>query len=352
MKKLAYSCIGIGGVLALLVIAKSILIPLVYGLVLWFLSRFFKNLLQKIPILKKQVPNWLVNAFVFAMVFVGLSLISGMISRNIAALLENSDVYKANLENVLNILNTTFHIDLAAQISSTVETFNYASLLGSLADSLSGALGDFIMVVLYAIFIFSEESSLSGKVKKLFNDPIQYERSTAILSKINQASSDYIRLKTYVSIMTGLVGFIFLKVMGVDAAFFWAFLMFALNYIPTIGSLIATLFPAFFSLVQFGEFGPFLIILLVLGIIEWLIGNMIEPKLMGKSLNLSPLVTILALIVWGQIWGITGMLLSTPITVVMVIIFSQFKDTRGVAVLLSENGEIDDIYDAERHHPS
>ncbi|MFT6856731.1 MAG: AI-2 transport protein TqsA [Cyclobacteriaceae bacterium] len=209
-----------------------------------------------------------------------------------------------------------------------------------------------MMVVLYAIFIFSEESSLSGKVKKLFNDPIQYERSTAILSKINQASSDYIRLKTYVSIMTGLVGFIFLKVMGVDAAFFWAFLMFALNYIPTIGSLIATLFPAFFSLVQFGEFGPFLIILLVLGIIEWLIGNMIEPKLMGKSLNLSPLVTILALIVWGQIWGITGMLLSTPITVVMVIIFSQFKDTRGVAVLLSENGEIDDIYDAERHHPS
>jgi predicted PurR-regulated permease PerM len=130
--------------------------------------------------------------------------------------------------------------------------------------------------------------------------------------------------------------------MGVDSPFFWALLMFLLNYIPTIGSLIATLFPAVFSLMQFGEYTPFLIILVGLGIIEWIIGNVIEPKLMGNSLNLSPLVTILALIVWGQIWGITGMLLSTPITVVMVIVFSQFEQTRSVAIMLSQNGDIDE----------
>mgnify|MGYP001804369230 CR=1 FL=1 len=133
--------------------------------------------------------------------------------------------------------------------------------------------------------------------------------------------------------------------MGVDAAFFWAFLMFALNYIPTVGSLIATLFPALFSLVQFGESRPFIIILAGLGLLEWVIGNVIEPKLMGKSLNLSPLVTILALIIWGQIWGITGMLLSTPITVVMVIFNSKFESKRSVAILLKENGDNDDVFD-------
>ncbi|MEO0553164.1 MAG: AI-2E family transporter [Bacteroidota bacterium] len=347
MKKLAYSCIGIGGALALLILGQSILIPFVYGLVLWFLSRYFKNLLHKIPLFKKKVPNWLINTFVFALVLVGLSLISGLISRNIAALLENSKVYKANLDEVLKLINATLQIDLTQQISASLETFDYATILGNIADALSGALGDFIMIILYAVFIFTEESSLSNKIKKVFSDAKQYQRSTAILSKINDASSDYIRLKTYVSLITGLVGYIFLEIMGVDAPFFWAFLMFALNYIPTIGSLIATLFPAFFSLVQFGEFTPFIIILSVLGVIEWFIGNVIEPRLMGKSLNLSPLVTIMALIIWGQIWGITGMLLSTPITVVMVIIFSQFQSTRSVAILLSENGEIDDIYDAE-----
>lgn len=342
MKKLAYLVIGVGGILALLILAQNILVPFVYGIVLWFLSRYFKNLLHKIPLLKAKVPNWLINTFVFAIVFLGLSIISGIITRNISALLENSDSYKANLDQILQLLNTTFNIDLTKQISETVETFDYASILGNIADSLSGALGDFIMIILYAAFIFTEEASLSNKIKKLFSNEEEYLKASTILSRINDASSDYIRLKTYVSLLTGVVGYIFLLVMGVEAAFFWAFLMFALNYIPTVGSLIATLFPAFFSLVQFGELQPFVIILVGLGVAEWFVGNVIEPKLMGKSLNLSPLVTILALIVWGQIWGITGMLLSTPITVVMVIIFSQFESTRGVAILLSENGEIDD----------
>ena len=343
MKKLAYAVIGIGGVLTLLLLAKSILIPFVYGVVLWFLSRYFKNLLHKIPALKKNVPNWLINTFVFAIVFLGLSLISGIITRNISSLLANSSTYTENLNGVLQSLNTTFGIDITKQISETVETFDYASILGNIADSLSGALGNFVMIILYAAFIFTEEASLSTKIKKLFKTDEEHHKASRILGRINDASSDYIRLKTYVSLLTGGVGFVFLLVMGVDAAFFWAFLMFALNYIPTIGSLIATLFPAFFSLVQFGEVRPFIIILVGLGLVEWLIGNVIEPKLMGKSLNLSPLVTILALIVWGQIWGITGMLLSTPITVVMVIIFSQFESTRSVAVLLSENGDIDEL---------
>jgi len=344
MKKLAYIIISIGGVLALLILAQNILIPFVYGVVLWFLSRYLKNLIHKIPILKRKIPNWLVNTFVFVLVFIGVSLISGLITRNIAALLENSDTYTSNLNSVLQRLNTTFKIDLTKQISEALETFDYTSILGDIADSLSGALGDFIMIILYAAFIFTEEASLSTKIKKLFSSEEEYLKATSVLARINDASSDYIRLKTYVSLLTGAVGYIFLLIMGVDAAFFWAFLMFALNYIPTVGSLIATLFPAFFSLVQFGEVRPFIIILAGLGAAEWFIGNVIEPKLMGKSLNLSPLVTILALIVWGQIWGITGMLLSTPITVVMVIIFSQFKNTRSVAVLLSENGDIDDTF--------
>jgi predicted PurR-regulated permease PerM len=95
--------------------------------------------------------------------------------------------------------------------------------------------------------------------------------------------------------------------------------------------------------VQFGEPKPFIIILVGLGIVQWFIGNVLEPKIMGRTLNLSPLVTILALIVWGAIWGITGMLLSVPITVVMVIVFSQFESTRSVAILLSENGEFDEL---------
>lgn len=102
-------------------------------------------------------------------------------------------------------------------------------------------------------------------------------------------------------------------------------------------------FPAVFSLLQFGEVTPFLIVLIAVGCIQVIVGNIIEPKLFGKSLNLSPLVTILSLAVWGKIWGITGMVLSVPITVIMIIIFSQFEKTKSVAILLSENGDIEEI---------
>ncbi|MEM6540741.1 MAG: AI-2E family transporter, partial [Bacteroidota bacterium] len=341
MKKLAYSVIGIGGILTILILAQNIFIPFVYGIILWFLGRFFKNLLHKVPFLKKRVPNWLINTFIFVIIVLGISAISKLIADNISSLLANSETYKANLDTVLNQLNTTFQINLSEEITKTLADFDYTTILGNIADALSGVLGDLVMIVLYAVFILAEEASLSEKIKKLFDSEEKYHKAATILSRINDSFSDYIRLKTYLSLLTGAVGYVFLSIMGVDAAFFWAFLMFALNYIPTIGSLIATLFPAFFSLIQFGEIRPFIIILAGLGVIEWFIGNVLEPKLMGKSLNLSPLVTILALVVWGQIWGITGMLLSTPITVVMVIIFSQFNSTRSVAILLSENGDID-----------
>lgn len=340
MKKLAYSVIGIGGVLTILILAKSILIPFVYGIILWFLGRYFKNVLHKIPFFKKRIPNWLINTFIFVIIVFGISAISRLITNNIADLLANSEAYKSNLDSVLNQINSTFQIDLSQAITKSLEGFDYSSILGNIADTLSGALGDLVMIVLYAVFLFSEEASLSEKIKKLFDSAEKYEKVTAMLSRINDTFSDYIRLKTYLSLLTGFVGYVFLSIMGVDAAFFWAFLMFALNYIPTVGSLIATIFPAFFSLIQFGDIKPFVIILVGLGVVEWFIGNVLEPKLMGKSLNLSPLVTILALVVWGQIWGITGMLLSTPITVVMLIVFSQFQNTRGVAILLSENGDI------------
>lgn len=343
MKKLAYTIIGIGGLLALLILAESILIPFVYGVVVWFLASFIKRQIQKIPLLKKNVPNWIINAIVFLFILTTLSLVSSLIKSNIVSLLKNSEAYATNFQKVVETINEFFKIDLTAQLYATLESFDYMGILGSIANNLSGTLGDVIMIALYALFIFSEESVISEKIKKIFHNPQEYVRVASILTRINDATSDYIRLKTQVSLLTAVVGYVFLLVMGIEAALFWAFLIFALNFIPTIGSLTATIFPAIFSLVQFGEIQPFIIILVGLGIVQWFIGNVIEPKIMGRTLNLSPLATIVALIVWGKIWGITGMLLSVPITVVMVIVFSQFESTRAVAILLSENGEVDEL---------
>lgn len=341
MKKLAYSVIGLAGVLALLIYAESILIPLVFGVILWYLGTSMKQLAQKIPVLGKKLNTTMINVLVFIILVIGFAGLSKLITTSIDSLMKSYESYKVNINSLLDRVNESFNINLQEQFNTAQSGFDYGDILGNIAGSISGVLGDAIIILVYAAFMFSEETSFKNKLTKMFTTADEESRVMKILNKISSSFGDYIRLKTYVSILTGVVGYIFLAIMGVDSPFFWALLMFLLNYIPTIGSLVATVFPAVFSLMQFGEFTPFFIILVGLGVIEWVIGNVVEPKLMGNSLNLSPLVTILALIVWGQVWGITGMLLSTPITVVMVIVFSQFASTKRVAIMLSQNGEID-----------
>ncbi|MEO1587791.1 MAG: AI-2E family transporter [Bacteroidota bacterium] len=341
MKQLAYTVIGIGGILALLILGKDTLIPLTYGVVVWFLSRYFKNMVEQIPFFKQRLPSWVTSTLAFVMVMVALSLVAQLISSNVQSLLASSSQYQSNLNEVVAGLNAQFDFDLYTQLTEQIQNLAYQQMLSSVADGISSLLGNTSMILIYAVFLFSEEASFMMKFQKLFPNEADYARASEILRKINQSASDYIRLKTYVSLLTGAISYVFLLIVGVEAPFFWSFLIFILNYIPTIGSLIGTAFPAVFSLIQFGEITPFIIILGGVGATQLIIGNVIEPRIMGRSLNLSPLVTILALIVWGVIWGIPGMLLSVPITVIMVIIFSQFENTRKVAILLSENGEID-----------
>ena len=138
-----------------------------------------------------------------------------------------------------------------------------------------------------------------------------------------------------------------LRWLGVPGAALWGFLAFALNYIPTIGSLLGILFPAALTLMQFGAFIPFLLVLVPLAVAQIIIGNVIEPRLMGSSLNISALVVILSLTLWGAIWGITGMFLSVPIMVVLMIVLGHFPVTRPIAILMSADGRIRDA-DSER----
>ncbi|CAM1334366.1 AI-2E family transporter [Tenacibaculum aestuariivivum] len=344
MKNSANFIIIIVVTIATLVLGKGIIIPFIFALIFWFLTREIRKSIYKIPFAKKFIPIWLSNIFVFTFIILGFSFISEIITNSIIDLSTSYSKYEPNIEIIITNLNTYFHIDIVKSIESVIGDFNYGTVLGEIANAISGLLGDTFMIIIYALFMFLEESSFKKKLTKVFYGKENKNASMqSMLSKIEISISNYLRLKTYVSLLTGVLSYFILSLVGVDSAPFWAFLIFLLNYIPTIGSLVATVFPAIFSLIQFGELTPFLIVLLAVGAVQVIVGNVIEPKVFGKSLNLSPLVTILSLAVWGKIWGITGMILSVPITVIMIIIFSQFEKTKSVAIFLSEDGEIDEI---------
>ncbi|WP_286744410.1 AI-2E family transporter, partial [Roseivirga sp. UBA1976] len=220
---------------------------------------------------------------------------------------------------------------------------DYQSILSKIFNSLSVALGNFALVIVYVVFFLIEENYLDQKLKNMFRKEGSRENVAVIFDRISNSINKYFTVKTEVSLLTGTISYLLLLALGVDFPVLWAFIIFVLNFIPYLGSLVATLLPAIFSIFQFASFWPFLYVFLIIEAVQIFVGNYVEPKLMGRTLNLSPLVVLIALSFWGSIWGILGMILSVPVISVIVIVSAQFKSTRGLAVLLSENGNLSNI---------
>jgi AI-2 transport protein TqsA len=161
-----------------------------------------------------------------------------------------------------------------------------------------------------------------------------------VLDQIDRDIRIYIRIKTTLAVVTSMLAYAVMAWVGVDFAGFWAVMVFFFYYIPTVGSILAIAAPAVLTLVQFDHLTPFLIVLFVFGTIQVVTANVIEPAIMGRTLNLSPLVVIISLMVWGTMWGVVGMFLCVPIMVVGLIVLAQFETTRPIAVLLSADGRI------------
>ncbi|AWV87817.1 AI-2E family transporter [Bradymonas sediminis] len=340
MKNAAYFFIISLSIVFILVQGKSILIPFVFALLLWFIVRNIRDAFDKIPFINRYFPLWLKNLIPSVLLIAALTFTTELLLVNINTLAQSYSLYEGNVLVLIDKIDNFFHINVLEYFKANSSFFVFGNLLQRIIESLTGLVSNTFIIVIYALFIFLEETHFDTKLKTVIQDESQLAKLSRLLDKIDRSVSKYIGLKTLASFTTGVASYITLVLVGVDAPLFWAFLIFLLNYIPTIGSLIATLFPVVFCLLQFGDFFKATLVLTIVGSIQVIVGNILEPALAGNTLNISPLVAIFALSFWGAIWGITGMFLSVPITVIMVIIFSNFESTKSVAIMLSEKGKI------------
>ena len=340
IQNVTYSLITISIIIGILIFAQSIIIPFVVALLIWFIVKKMRNLLDHSSFIKKNIPHWtktfLASFFIFGVLF----FIFRIMEANIVNLAKSFSQYSKNTGELLNEINQMFHIDIDEQVNQYLSTTNFSSQFKSLANSLSVGLGNFVMIVFYVTFLFFEETFFQNKIRIIFSDEKRYQNVLQTLKKVDKSMANYISLKSLVNLFSASLSFIILYISGIDSPIFWAFLIFIFNFIPAIGPIFGTIIPSIYALMQFGDFGSFLIIFFGVGTTVVTIGSLVEPRVMGNSLNISPLVTIISLAVWGSIWGILGMLLCVPITVAMIIIFAQFDKTKPIAILLSEKGII------------
>lgn len=326
--------------ITLIVVGKSFLIPIFLALFIWYLVNAINSIIR-MPRLINQTPQWLTLTFSFVFIGLGMYIVGDMIADNINDFISTSGNYADRIDSQIAFFYKSLGINreppklndlnLMAQIGN-----NFVVLL----NGVTAVAKNFFLVLVYVIFLLIEQSVFPDKIKYLGLNALQSDRLETVLYQINTAMRQYLGVKTFTSILTAILSFVVFYALELDYAFFWAFLIFLFNYIPSIGSITATILPALLALLQYDGLGPFLIIILGVSAIQVAVGNILEPRLMGDTLNISPLVVILALILWSVLWGVVGMLLSVPITVAIIIICAQFPSTKNVAVLLSKDGRV------------
>ncbi len=319
-----------------LVTGRDLLIPFAIAVMIWYVIIALSRLIE----VQLSAPSWLSLSASIIFFVVVLGLIVELISGNITAVRDAAPTYQANLEKLVESAMKLSGLTELPTIANIVDQVDVRALISGVAGAVAKVAGNTGLIVIYVIFLLAEQRTFPRKIEALFPEAGRRKEVQIILSDIQKRTQTYIAVKTLLSLVTAVLSYVVLVAVGLDLAGFWAFVIFLLAYIPTIGSLLGVIFPALMALLQFGGISEFLIIAVGLGAAQLVIGNVLEPRLMGRSLNLSSLVVIVSLAVWGSLWGVTGMFLSVPITVVLMIILAQFKQTRSIAILLSANGKV------------
>jgi predicted PurR-regulated permease PerM len=342
LQRAALWAIVVAASVYLLVAGRGLLLPFVLGIVLWYMIDALADAFENPSFGRIHLPRPI--ALVVAICIMGglLWVVGRTIGRNVTAVADASSTYERRLQILVNEGARLIGLEQAPTLGELFDRISLADTLGSVATAVASVVSVAGVVLIYAGFLFVEQVRFRRKLAIILASGARQARVQAVLNRIDRDIRVYIRIKTTLAVATSAFAYIVMALVGVDFAAFWAVMVFFFYWIPTVGSILAIAAPAVLTLVQFDHLTPFLIVLFVFGSIQIVTANVVEPAIMGRSLNLSPLVVIVSLVVWGTIWGVVGMFLCVPIMVVSMIVLAQFETTRPLAVLMSADGKIPD----------
>jgi len=328
-----------------LIVGEALLLPLVVAVALWYLINLLASGFQQVRLGAIRIP-WPVCLLASVLTFVALGwAVVNFIGSSISDVRAVIPTYQTNIET--RIRNLPFSEYLIDQETGDLSGFlldpgwlDLPAIFTSLASTFTSVVTSGGVIFIYIIFLMLEQGSFDKKISSLVANPERERRVRNIIKKIQHDIRKYISIKVFTSTLTGALSYAFLLILDVDFAAVWGLLIFLLNFIPTVGSIIATIFPAVIALAQFEGYTQFVLVLAVIASFQMAIGNFLEPRMMGTSFNLSPLLILLNLALWGYIWGVVGMFLCVPFLIIVFIVLAHFPQTRPIAVMLSADGNV------------
>ncbi|MBN1393166.1 MAG: AI-2E family transporter [Sedimentisphaerales bacterium] len=309
-----------------LIFARSILIPFVLAVFIYLLV----SPLLDLQIHRLKIPRIIAITTTLLVVLVILTLIYILASEAIQTILATAGQYSNDFTNLMEKMLLKIE-EWGISFDRQEIINNVQSAIPKFAkDTFGKIISFFSSVTLVSIFvIFLLIGRNSKAVKK------------GIYSDIEKQTRRYIFIKTVSSLITGTLVWIILAAFDLKLAAVFGMLAFMLNFIPSIGSIIATVLPVPVAVAQFQSFWPILLVILIPGAVQMTMGNIIEPKIMGKELQLHPVIILLALSFWGLLWGVIGMFLAVPMTAIIRIILMRFELLKPLGKLLA--GQLPEI---------
>lgn len=317
-------------------------------IVVSFLLAIFLAIISAPPLFwleNKGLPKWLAMLTVISGIVAVAFGITALLGNSINDFSRDIPFYKTRLKEQFGSLVTWLSSHgvqvTREQILSYVNPGKAIELVGDIFNGFGGVLANAFLIFLTVIFILFEAHSFPHKVRAAVDEP---EKKLKRFEEFAQNLIRYVAIKTLVSLGSGIAIGVWLAIVGVEYPVLWGLLAFLLNYVPNIGSIIAAVPALLLTIVQLG---PLSTLWAAIGylVVNILVGNVIEPRFMGRGLGLSTLVVFLSLVFWGWVLGPVGMLLSVPLTMTLKIALDGSEETRWIAVMLgpeSSAGKADD----------
>ncbi|MEZ4586346.1 MAG: AI-2E family transporter [Gemmatimonadales bacterium] len=306
---------------AALAYMRPALVPFVLAVFLYYIVSPLADLLE----LRAHLPRW-ASTIVTLLVVAGLIFAIGLLATfSMRGLLASADLYRERLteltQQVVRALNA-WGIDIGQPVLlEWVRALPTGRMLQTSAGRAFGLLTNGFLILIFVIFL------LLGRRREMIK--------SAVFREIDSKIRRFLGLKFVISAVTGILVGLILSLLGLDLALVFGLLTFFLNFIPSVGSIVAVLLPMPVAIVQYDTLLPVMGVLVLPGIVQMVIGNGIDPKIMGQGLDLSPVTVLIALVFWGLIWGVAGMLLAAPMTAILRIVLAQFDTTWPASELLA-----------------
>jgi predicted PurR-regulated permease PerM len=293
-------------------------------------------------VLKRRLPSltdrWaLAVAILVTVTSFGVTVM--LIAGNAPSFISQLVADEPRLNAVIHDVARRLHMPSPPSVHRLARQLDPAKYAGGLAQTLQGLVSTFLFILIYLGFLFASRASFRKKALRLFPSPERRENAAAAFERIRNGIERYLWVQTVTGLMIAAASTAILLIVGMPNAVFWGFLILVTSYVPIIGGLIGQFLPPLFALVEFNNYWQPGAILVGLTVVQLVVGSIIFPRMQGRSLNVDPVVILLALSFWGLVWGVPGMFLSTPLTVTMMVVADQFPSTRWMAILLSSDGE-------------